>query len=68
MPHIRRAQVLQELKTVWSDAEAEAVLVAALRKEHIRDRPTFKPDEVARLGRVLMELAAKQHAAAPGLV
>ena len=63
MSHIPRKEILAELAVVWPAAEAEAVLTAALRKENIRDRAMFKPEEVARLGRVLMELAARQQAA-----
>jgi hypothetical protein len=61
MPNLRRSQVY-EILTRGLVADGEVLFADALARSGMKDRPLFKPEEVARLGQALMEIAREQAA------
>ena len=59
MPNLRRSQVYEALTRDLA-GDGEALFKAALERSGMKDRPLFKPEEVARLGQALMEMAREQ--------
>jgi hypothetical protein len=59
-PLIGRREALETLQAFVPDAEA--LFAQALAQAGLKDRPYFRPDEVAQLGGALMQLAQAQAA------
>jgi hypothetical protein len=59
MPAIRRQQILETLEATLPPEEAERAFQGVLLEAGLKDKALYWPDDLARLGRVLMERAAR---------
>lgn len=65
MPMVQRAQVLSTLADAYGEQAAEATLATALADAGLPDAPAFDATDVARLGRALIDRAARLAAESP---
>lgn len=59
MPMVQRTQVLATLADAYGADFAEGTLATALTEAGISDAPSFNAEDVARLGRALIDRAAR---------
>lgn len=65
MPMVQRTQVLSTLADAYGAEAAEATLATALADAGLEDAPSFDSEDVARLGRALIDRAARLAAESP---
>jgi hypothetical protein len=65
MPMVQRTQVLSTLADAYGAEAAEATLATALADVGMADAPAFDAADVARLGRALIDRAARLAAESP---
>ncbi|MFN3429300.1 MAG: hypothetical protein ACK46X_05045 [Candidatus Sericytochromatia bacterium] len=65
MPKVQRTQVVATLTDAYGADSAEAALASALAEAGLSDAPAFEAEDVARLGRALIDRAARLAAESP---